>query len=83
MTPMEQTESSREQAVTSAEPDDIDSVDVILGILTVVPLLFVLMFATSGMAERLKRRASRRRLGVVLLALEVVVVLGIIAWVMS
>ena len=80
---MEQMDTTRGQSGSSAEPDDIDSIDIMLGVVTIIPLLFVLMFATSGMAERLKRRASRRRLGVVLLALEVVVVLGIIAWVMS
>lgn len=83
MTRMEQIDTTTAQQSPAAEPDDIDSVDIVLGVLTLVPLLFVLMFATSGMADRLKRRNSRRKLGAGLLAFEVVVTLAIVAWVLS
>ena len=56
----------------SSEPDDIDGVDILLGVLTLLPLLFILMFATSGMADRLRNRSARRKLGMWLLACEVV-----------
>ena len=57
-----------------SEPDDIDGVDILLGVLTLLPLLFILMFATSGMADRLRNRRARRKLGMWLLASEVIAV---------
>lgn len=61
-------------APAPTDPDDIDGVDILLGVLTLVPLLFVLMFATSGMADRLRNRSARRTLGIWLLAAEAITV---------
>jgi hypothetical protein len=62
--------------------ESFDTVDVVLVVLTIVPLLFVLMFATSAMTEALRRRSARRRLGVALLAMQVlggVLIAGVVA----
>lgn len=77
-------ERSDSDPVTPApEADAIDGVDILLGVLTVLPTLFVLMFATTAMAETLRHRRARRRLGLGLVAAEAVIVAIVIALVFA
>lgn len=62
---------------------EIDAFDLILGFLTFPVVLFITMFATSGMTEMLKVKSRRRRFFLISLAVEIVILGAILAAVMS
>jgi hypothetical protein len=59
---------------------DIGPVDVVLGILTMPLLFWVLMYAVTGGEGMFATRGARYRLYAWLLAIEVVLVAGIVLW---
>ena len=60
---------------------DIGPTDIVLGVLTFPLLMWVLQYAFTGSEKIVATRASRLRLYLVLLAIEVVIVVGIVLWV--
>lgn len=58
---------------------DLRAVDFVLAALTFPLLMFVLMFATSGMASMLEQPSARLKLGLGLVVVEIVAI-ALVVW---
>lgn len=73
-----------QQGTTIDESQDLDigAVDIVLGIITLPLLFWATLYAVSGHERLYATRAARLRLYLVLLAIEVVLVLALVWWLM-
>lgn len=68
--------------VDEASDIDLGPLDIVFGILTLPLLFWALMYAVSGNEAMYATRAGRMKVYLVLLAIEIVLVLGIVWWFM-
>lgn len=72
--------SNEQTGVDESKDFDIGPLDWVLGFLTMPLLFWALMYAVTGGEGMFATRAGRYRLYAVLLALEVLIVLGLVWW---
>lgn len=68
--------------VDEASDIDLGPLDIVFGILTLPLLFWALMYAVSGNEAMYATRARRMKVYLVLLAIEVVMIAGIVWWFM-
>ena len=66
------------ETIDESQDLDIGPVDIVLGLLTLPLLFWATLYAVSGHERIYATRAARLKLYLVLLAIEIVIVLGIV-----